>query len=296
MDILITGATGFIGSRLCRLLGADNENSLFSLQRPGHLPVEGITAIEWDLSCRIDENILPDAIDAVVHLALARDIRRFPEAVPELFAVNVRTTIELLEYARKAGASHFFMASTGNSYAPDLGLCIGEQPVPPNDFYTSAKLAAEALVRPYRSCFPVNILRAFFPYGPGQGAKTIQRLIARVKTSQPISLAKGLNGDGDQLSLIYVDDLVQAIAQSISEGWDGLFDVATPEVLSVRQIVMEIGQQLGIEPVFEYGDTPAKKMSADLRELNERSRLSFRSFSDGLSELLAEETELLTSD
>ena len=289
MRILVTGATGYIGSRLCTLLGTDSHNEIFSLQRPGHSPVKGITPIEWDLSHPIDESILPHNIDSVAHLALARDIRNFPEGVADLFAVNVRSTIELLEYARKAGASHFFMASTGNCYAPDLGPGIGEQPVPPNDFYTSAKLAAEALVRPYRSCFSVNVLRVFFPYGPGQDAKTIQRMIARVRAGEPISLAKELNGDGDQLSMIYIDDLVQAIAQSINDRWNGLFDIAAPEVLSIRQIAIEIGRQLNIDPIFEEGDLQAKKMCAELGGLNQKGAISPRIFSEGLSDLLGQE-------
>lgn len=289
MRILITGATGYIGSRLCRLLGDSSESEMFSLQRSCHISPVGTTAIEWDLSSPIDEAVLPEKIDAVVHLALARDFRRFPEGVQNLFAVNVRTTMELLEYGRKAGASRFFMASTGNSYAPDFRLDVGETPAPPNDFYTASKLAAEVLCRPYQSYFPVNILRAFFPYGPDQDAKTVQRLINCVRSGQPIFLGRGPNENGDLLSLIYVDDLVQVIRQAIDEGWNGLFDVAAPEVLSVRHIANEIGRQLGAQVIFKEGNFTAKEMSADLTGLNEKSRISLRSFPEGLSALLEEE-------
>ena len=289
MRILITGATGYIGSRLCRLLGDSSENKIFSLQRPGHTAQDNITVIEWDLSSSIDEAALPAKIDAIIHLALARNFRRFPEGVEDLFSVNVRTTMELLEYARKAGASRFFMASTGNSSSPDVGLNVGETPEPPNDFYTASKLAAEALCRSYRSCFPINILRVFFPYGPDQDAKTVQRLITSVREGQPILLGRRPDGNGDLLSLIYVDDLVQVIKVFVYEGWNGLFDVAASEVLSVRHIANEIGRQLGILAVFEEVDFPAKKMSADLTILNEKSRTGLRNFSEVLSALLEQE-------
>lgn len=289
MRILITGATGYIGSRLCRLLGDSSENQIFSLQRPGHTAQDNITVIEWDLSSSIDEVVLPIKIDSIIHLALARDFRRFPEGVEDLFSVNVRTTMELLEYARKAKASRFFMASTGNSSSPDVGLNVGEMPEPPNDFYTASKLAAEALCRPYRSCFPINILRVFFPYGPDQDAKTVQRLITSVREGKPILLGRRPDGNGDLLSLIYVDDLVQVIKQSIDEGWNGLFDVAASEVLSVRYIANEIGRQLGIKVVFEDAGFTAKEMRADLTGLNEKSQTDSRNFAEGLAALLEEE-------
>jgi len=287
VDILVTGATGFIGSKLCQLLSADKQNRLFSLQRPGHPSTDGITAIEWNLSNPINRSCLPKKIDAVAHLALARNFRQFPDCVDDLFAVNVRATSELLEYARVSGASRFFMASTGNCYVPNQRLGIGDIAVPPNDFYTASKLAAEALTRPYQSCFKVNILRAFFPYGPDQDAKMVQRMIAHVQAGEPIALAKGLDGDGDVLSLVYIDDLVQAIARSLHEGWNGLFDIAAPEILSVRKIALEIGRQLKIDPVFEKADSPAKKLIADLTPMKKNGAMNFRPFAEGLSALLS---------
>jgi nucleoside-diphosphate-sugar epimerase len=102
-------------------------------------------------------------------------------------------------------------------------------------------------------------------------------------------LGRRPEGNGDLLSLIYVDDLVQLIKQSIDEGWNGLFDVAASEVLSVRYIANEIGRQLGIEVVFEDANFTAKEMCADLTRLNEKSRRDLRNFSEGLSAMLEEE-------
>ena len=109
------------------------------------------------------------------------------------------------------------------------------------------------------------------------------------REGKPILLGRGPDGNGDLLSLIYVDDLVQVIKVSVYEGWNGLFDVAASEVLSVRHIANEIGRQLGILAVFEEVDFPAKKMSADLTILNEKSRTGLRNFSEVLSALLEQE-------
>ena len=102
-------------------------------------------------------------------------------------------------------------------------------------------------------------------------------------------MGRSPDGNGDYLSLIYVDDLVQVIKLSIDEGWNGLFDVAASEVQSVRNIANEIGKQLGTVAVFEEAEFTAKDMSADLTGLNEKNTKSLRNFSKGLSALLEQE-------
>lgn len=293
MTILLTGATGFIGRRLAPALLALADRRVVCAGRPGSDLPDGAERLDWDLHEPLDRARFPERVDAVVHFALAREFRAFPESVADLYAVNVRATLELLEYAREAGAGHFVMASTGNCYAPDGGLAVGATPVPPNDFYTAAKLAAEALTRPYRSCFPVNVMRIFFPYGPGQDAeKTVPRLIERVRAGQAVALETGLGGDGSVLSLTHVDDLVPVIVRSVTEKWNGLFDVAGPETLSVRAIIGEIGRQLGVEPRFSTGDEPAKAMTADLGALGRRYDLAaFRPFAEGLATMVAAQAE-----
>ena len=67
MQILVTGATGYIGSRLCRLLTDSTHNEIFSLQRSSQSSEDNINVIKWDLRSPIDEAILPAKIDAVVH-------------------------------------------------------------------------------------------------------------------------------------------------------------------------------------------------------------------------------------
>ena len=98
-----------------------------------------------------------------------------------------------------------------------------------------------------------------------------------------------MDGNGDLLSLIYIDDRVDVIKQSIEGGWNGLFDIAASEVISVRQISNEIGRQLGVDVIFEEANFSSKKMVADLSFLNEKNKASLRCFSEGLLALLEAE-------
>ena len=61
---------------------------------------------------------LPSHIDGVLHLAQSHAYRDFPAGAVDMFRVNVASTASLLEYARRAGASRFYLASTGSVYEP----------------------------------------------------------------------------------------------------------------------------------------------------------------------------------
>lgn len=287
MKILLTGSTGFIGRRLLAGLVASG-HQVYPVVRGAYENLASAEVISWDMEKQSIPYGLPKRIDAVAHLALPQDFRRFPESVNGLYAVNVTATMALLEYAMKADASRFFLATTGNSIAPDPGLEVGETPTPPNDFYTASKLAGEMLVRPFRSCFPVHVGRMFFPYGAGQQGRVIWRLIEQIKLGKPVKLEQGLDGNGSVLSLTNVDDMAGAIQSSIENSWNGVFDLAAPERLSIRDIALEIGRQTRKTVTFETGTEPAKKMVADLSMLKKYYKMDqFRLFSKGLADMLS---------
>ena len=110
MKLLITGATGFIGSRLVRKLMSDHE--LFCLtQREDALPREAhVHAITQNLAGPIDPSRLPASVDAIIHLAQSRQFRRFPEQAGDIFTVNTASTAQLLDYGRQAKIRSFLLA------------------------------------------------------------------------------------------------------------------------------------------------------------------------------------------
>src|SRR4051812_17570185 len=115
MNILITGAAGFVGSHLLAQLSG--QHKLYAIARKVsafHHP--STDWIEHDLTLPLDWNKFPKQVDVVFHLAQSRHYREFPEQVADIFDVNVRSTVELLDYARKVGATRFIYASSGGIY------------------------------------------------------------------------------------------------------------------------------------------------------------------------------------
>lgn len=279
MRILITGGTGFVGSALVRrLIEAGHE--VFCACRTGSLAPFGQTII-WDAAGPAGTANLPAAIDGVVHLAQSRHFRTFPADAGEMFEVNVASTLSLLQWAVQTKVRRFCLVSSGTVYEPFGGQLQEDAAVSPGSFLGASKLASENIAKPYSGLLSLGVLRLFFPFGPGQTDRLIPDLIRRVRGGHPVHVTS--NGDGMLLTPTFVNDVADVILASLEASWTGTVNVATPEVLSIRQIAESIGRKVGIQPKFEMVDRSSIDIVPNLERLAERFSLDrFSSFEDAL--------------
>ena len=263
--VLITGCNGLIGDVLIEQLIGDKELQLYGISRSINTKV---STIELDLSTNWPDNILPKKIDVVIHLAQSEKFRDFPESADEVFHVNTLSTLNLLEYARKAGAKKFIYASSGGLYGNSDMAFTEESPLQPNNdlgFYLSTKFSSELLVGNYESFFDINILRFFFVYGEKQQKNMlIPRLIDSVKTLEAINIQ---GTEGIKINPVYVEDAANAIIKIINKQGSYNFNIGGSEIISIRNISEIIGKQLNIKPVFEYQNIDAKNLIGDISKL-----------------------------
>jgi nucleoside-diphosphate-sugar epimerase len=162
--VLLTGATGLVGSRLLPRLAEAGFDCRALVRRDVELPT-GVTGVRGDLSDPASLHEAVADIEAVVHLAAL-----FRDATDDaIWRANRDGTRHLLE-AVKTYAPHarFVMASTGNVYDSGAARPAREDdPVAPTVAYPASKLAAEALLRD--SGLTWSILRLPFVYGDGDG-------------------------------------------------------------------------------------------------------------------------------
>jgi nucleoside-diphosphate-sugar epimerase len=248
MRILLTGVTGFVGGHLMPKLARGHE--VFALARhprPDDLP-DGVEWIEQDLARGVDLGGLPGSVDAVIQLAQSKRYREFPEGADDMFAVNVRSTFELLEYARSSGASKFVFASTGGVYgSSDRPLSENDRLFPLN-FYIATKYSAESLVTSYRQLFHTVVFRFFFVYGPGQTGMMVPSLLQRVAGGDPITI----QGDpGIRTNPIYVDDASAVFEPALALEDSDLFNIAGDEAVTIRQLVELMEQATGRDASIE---------------------------------------------
>lgn len=285
MRILLTGATGFLGGALIPLLTKTHEVYGLTRSEPASA-VDGIESVRCDLSLNLQLDRLPQRIDGVLHLAQSHAYRDFPAGAVDMFRVNVASTASLLEYARRAGASRFYLASTGSVYEPYTRGMAENAPVAPSDYYPATKLAAECLLVPYATQMTVCALRLFCLYGPGQADRLIPSLLERVRGGQPIAVEG--RGGGLKLTPTYVEDTAAAIGTAFEEGWQGVVNVASPEVVSIQEIAETMGGLLGKKAVIKR--VAPEELPPIIPDLTRLSKLfdlgKFRSFEAGIRSTL----------
>lgn len=267
MQLLVTGASGFIGRRLVRRLA--KQHTVFIVARPeavATLPWEGnITPISWDLQNPAPKDALPESMDGIVHLAQSRRYRDFPGSAVHMMSVNVNAAVHLADYGQRVGARHFCLVSSGSVYEPYDTPLTEAAALLPTSFNGASKLAAELLTGVYRSCMPVFIPRLFFPYGPGQTDKLIADLIDRVRQDTPLII--DAQGAGPWISPIYVDDVVDILVASVEQRWEGIVNIAGPEAISLHGLGTLIGRILDRVPRFQQTDRKPLSIVPDLTRL-----------------------------
>lgn len=294
---LITGAAGFVGRRVARIL-ADRGRRVVALV---HTAPRGLAA-EW-LSHRLievqvvdlerpDLESLPRDVGAVLALAQSPYHRDFPARAREIFAVNVSAFFALLEWARIAGVQQVIYASSGGVYGPTAKLNVKEsEPVRMDDrlgFYLSTKLSAEVLLQNYRALFPtIAIVRPFFIYGPGQsGEMLIPRLIASVREGKAIKLQ---GPDGLRLNPIYVEDAAAGLTAALALDGFHILNLGGPEVVTLRAIGDAIGTLMGRQAVFKAMPGLPSDYAGDITRSGELLGPPVTSVVDGLARTIAAE-------
>ncbi len=254
--ILVTGASGFIGSHLCRFLSGTSAE-VHGVSRVPRTGVEkGPRWWQGDLADPAIARELFSTIkpEIIFHLA-AGDTRakRDVNLVLPIFKDNLSTAVNMLTAATETGCGRIVLA--GSLDEPELGA-------PPSSPYAAAKVAIQAYAQLFYGIFqmPVVVARIFMVYGPGQEA--VQKLIPYVTLSLLRGQSPKLSSGQRPVDWIYIDDLVEgltALAQAPNvEGCT--VDLGSGSLVSVRAVVQELVRLTGstAEPLF--GAIPERPM------------------------------------
>jgi nucleoside-diphosphate-sugar epimerase len=267
--IAITGATGFLGSALCRRLLADgqpvtalgrNRDKLEALEALGAQCVAG------DLSHGAPTGV-GDDVSTIVHCAALSSAWGSYAA---FHSANVDGTCAALELARTTGAGRFIHISTPSLYFRfrDQPLVREDAPLPrPVNAYAQTKRKAEELV--LAAGIDSVVLRPRGIYGDGDTA-LLPRLL-RAAQAGPLPLIRQGRAETD---LTHVDDVVDAVLAAIEAPLlpdQRVFNISGGEALPVRKIAESAAARAGI--TVRWRTMPSAVVFAAARALEGAARL-----------------------
>ena len=266
--ILVTGGAGFIGSHLVEALLAQGRpvrvlDNLATGKRENLAHLDGYEWVEGDLQDYETCRAACEGITGVLHQAAIPSVPRSVEDPLGSFRSGPVATSNLLEAARKAGASRFVFAASSSAYGDTEELPKHEGMLPrPLSPYAAGKLAGEYSVRVYAETMGLDgvSLRYFNVFGPRQDPSSpysgVISLFNRAmgRGDRPI-----IYGDGGQTrDFTFVANVVRANLLALDA--DGplrgeVVNVGTGEQVSLLDLVAAINRHFGrsIEPEFRPG-------------------------------------------
>ncbi|MDO8502310.1 MAG: NAD-dependent epimerase/dehydratase family protein [Gemmatimonadaceae bacterium] len=253
--VAVTGASGFIGRRLCESLARDEVRVRGITRSATGMNVPGVeTAIAADITDRDALRAALSGVSTVVHLAARVHAKAEGIGDPgsECSRINVDGTALLLKEAVAAGVGTFVFISSVKAVADQSDRVLtSDTPPQPVDAYGESKLEAERLVRVVgvREGLRAPILRLPNVYGPGMKAN-MGLLFRVVDRGLPLPLRSVRN----RRSFAYVDNAVAAIRglmTSPAAAGETVYvsdeqDVSTPEL--IRHIARALGRPARLFP------------------------------------------------
>jgi UDP-glucose 4-epimerase len=301
--VLVTGATGFIGSHLSRRLvnGGAQVHALTStvssvypvrlVDIRDRIRLHGGNLNDFGAMASVVEQVDPQI---VFHLGAYTHVGKSWERVDECIQTNIHGTVNLLQALARTEYDRFIYTSTSEVYG-DIEVPFSEDAsVRPLSPYSVSKYAGERFCRMLERgrSWPIVVVRPFNAYGPAQSPdRIIPEIIVKGLRGERLAMTDGLQ----TREFNYVEDLVDGFLLAATvEGVEGeVFNIGGGEEVSMRRIAETVLGLMGNPIIPEFGALPDRpteiwSMRSDVSKA--RSRLGLgpaRSLKDGLEETIA---------
>ncbi|MCZ6768585.1 MAG: SDR family NAD(P)-dependent oxidoreductase [Acidobacteria bacterium] len=265
---LVTGAAGFIGSKVCEFLigeghevvGIDNLNDAYDVRLKEWRLEQLQGKLEFRFHrvdiCSRDQlrDVFSSKFQAVINLAARAGVRQSLENPWVYFETNLTGTLNLLELCREFDVNKFVLASTSSLYGASESVPFTEdsptnEPLSP---YAASKKGAEALCHSYHYLYGIDItvLRYFTVYGPaGRPDMSLFRFVQWISEGQDVMVF----GDGQQSrDFTYVDDIARGTIKALRPLGYETINLGSDQPIVLMDAIRLIEELVGKEAKLEF--------------------------------------------
>ena len=260
MKVLVTGANGFVGSQVARVLLQGGHEVRASV-RPGssRAAVEDLAPrIEWvpmDLFSADASTLagLARGVDRCIHLAWYAVPGKYLAASENVACVA--GSLRLLEALATEGCRRAVFVGSCFEYDFEPGTLTETGPVRPQSLYAASKLATSLMGEQLARLRGIGFAwaRLFYLYGPFEdGRRLVPAVIDSLLNGKSVDVTKGTQ----IRDFLHVADVGAALAAIALSDLTGVVNVGSGRRVTVREIVATIESQIGQEGLVRFGARP----------------------------------------
>jgi len=288
--IFVTGAAGFIASRICEMLlengdevtGIDILNDIYDVRLKEYRlnKLQGMNGFHFSKTditdfAALEKLFSENHYDAVINIAGIPGVRLSMKDPWLYLNVNTGGVVNLLECCRRYGVKKFIQASTSSIYGenapyPTDESASSDRPLQP---YAASKKGAEAECHAYHYLYDIDVtvFRFFTVYGPaGRPDMAIYRFIKWIAEGEPILL----NGDGNQTrGFTYVDDIARGSILGLNNTGFEIMNLGGHESISINGLISKLEGLIGRKAIIEHKPVVKADMLANLADISKARTL-----------------------
>ena len=266
MKVFITGAGGFIGSHVARLLVTEGCEVHAILRESSNLwriedILPSIHLLQADLLEleKVNAYLQKSKPDLCIHLAWYAVPGKYLHAQENLD--SLKASLNLAAQLAEIGCKRFIGVGTCFEYDLNRGYLSESTPTKPLSFYAANKVALCTILQQFAKITKMEVswVRLFYQYGPMEDERRlVPAIIASLLRNEVVKTTKG-----EQVrDFLHVEDVASAIWSVARSKLSGIVNIGSGQPVTVRDIALQIGNLLAKSNLIQLGALPYRPNDA----------------------------------
>jgi nucleoside-diphosphate-sugar epimerase len=260
MRVLITGANGFVGSHVARLLVAEGCEVHALVRENGEqwriqdiLPSLHLWQSDLLALATVNNYLHKIKPELCIHLAWYAEPGKYLNSQENLN--SLQASLNLLSQLAEVGCRRFIGIGTCFEYDLDIGYLSESSLTKPITLYAATKVALATVLRQFAQITEMEMawIRLFYQYGPMEDERRlIPAIITSLLRDEVVKITKG-----EQIrDFLHIEDIASAIWAVAKNNVSGVVNVGSGQPVTVGQIALELGNLLGKPDLIHLGALP----------------------------------------